>query len=329
MEQLTKKTFTTSRSFTYQYYTHSGSDAKKPTLVLCHGWPDDAHLWDRIVPALIPLGFSIVAFDLLGYGGTSKPTDTASYSLKDMTDEIYEILDFEKVGPVIPVGHDFGSATAQRVYLWKPDRCVGLILLNVAYIPPNDQPFDVATINDMTEKMIGYPMYAYWELFSIPEGGKILSQHVESVYAAVHGEAPDWTKQMFCVRGAFRDFVENDKTVPVHAYAQDPAFRENFVGRFKRDGFEAPQCWYRATVENILTGGETSALSQDDLVIKSPVLFLGCTRDPVCLTGRIYEYEALLPNLTVKEIDSGHWCTYEKPQEVNNVLTEWLKETFS
>ena len=30
--------------------------------------------------------------------------------------------------------------------------------------------------------------------------------------------------------------------------------------------------------------------------------------------------------MTVKELHSGHWCPYEKPEEVASIVLEWLKK---
>ena len=43
------------------------------------------------------------------------------------------MLDAEKVDKVIVASHDWGSAMAQRVYLFHPERCIGLVNFNVTY----------------------------------------------------------------------------------------------------------------------------------------------------------------------------------------------------
>lgn len=48
-----------------------------------------------------------MAPDLLGYGGTDKPTEPEAYKLKKMADEVVQILDHEGVKKVLGVGHDW------------------------------------------------------------------------------------------------------------------------------------------------------------------------------------------------------------------------------
>src|SRR5687768_11055190 len=44
-----------------------------PTIVLLHGFPDNHHLYDRLVPHLA--GRHVVVFDFLGWGESDKPVD--------------------------------------------------------------------------------------------------------------------------------------------------------------------------------------------------------------------------------------------------------------
>jgi pimeloyl-ACP methyl ester carboxylesterase len=45
---------------------------QEPAVVLLHGFPDDLHLYDRLVPELA--GRRVVSFDFLGWGASDKPT---------------------------------------------------------------------------------------------------------------------------------------------------------------------------------------------------------------------------------------------------------------
>jgi haloalkane dehalogenase len=44
---------------------------REPAVVLLHGFPDDLHLYDRLVPELA--GRRVVSFDFLGWGASDKP----------------------------------------------------------------------------------------------------------------------------------------------------------------------------------------------------------------------------------------------------------------
>lgn len=73
----------------------------------------------------------------------------------------------------------------------------GLITLNVAFMPPRSEPvrislasqqpevkltspqFDLEATNKLTEQAIGYPIFAYWELFADPDGPRTGTQTPE------------------------------------------------------------------------------------------------------------------------------------------------------
>src|SRR4051812_49284682 len=132
MDRLEKKTFTTSRKLTYTYYnTPNPSTSQNPTILLLHGWPDDAHLFEKIVPVLLQTDYPLLIPDLLGYGETSKPTDMSLYNYRDMSADLVEILKSEKITQVICAGHDWGAGVASYFFLFYPHLVAGLILLSV------------------------------------------------------------------------------------------------------------------------------------------------------------------------------------------------------
>jgi soluble epoxide hydrolase / lipid-phosphate phosphatase len=158
-------------------------------VALFHGWPDTATSWAHTVNTfLLPSGYGVVILDCLGYGGSSKPTNPAEYAWDLMTGDIIAIFDAENMTKVISIGHDWGSMLAQRLYNFFPDRVVGLVNLNVAYIPPTGDPFDLDASLESTQKLFGYGNYHYQKFLVAPDAAEILDRHPESVYDAVHGD---------------------------------------------------------------------------------------------------------------------------------------------
>ena len=110
MDLLETKHLETSRGFRYQYFISSASkaDASKPVMLLCHGFPDDARLWQFVIPHLIKSKCRLVAPDLLGFGGTAKPTEPKDFEIKGMVSDVMEIMKKEGVDKnIIPMGHDW------------------------------------------------------------------------------------------------------------------------------------------------------------------------------------------------------------------------------
>jgi haloalkane dehalogenase len=76
----------------------------EPPIILMHGFPDNLHLYDRLIPCLSPPR-RVIAFDFLGWGASDKPTDypyTASSQVGDLDAVIAQM----RLGQVILVAHD-------------------------------------------------------------------------------------------------------------------------------------------------------------------------------------------------------------------------------
>jgi pimeloyl-ACP methyl ester carboxylesterase len=78
MDPSAYKKLTLSRGLTYNYY-YSKAGEGKPTLVLAHGFPSSSWDWKNQVTFFKAKGFGLIVPDMLGYGGTDKPTDTKKY----------------------------------------------------------------------------------------------------------------------------------------------------------------------------------------------------------------------------------------------------------
>ncbi|KAH8901485.1 alpha/beta-hydrolase [Thozetella sp. PMI_491] len=330
---LQQKTFTTSRSYTYNYYTTKQGDGLEKTsdttLLLLHGWPMSAELWLSVLPSLTQLPCRIIVPDLLGYAGTSKPTDPSEYNGKLMAQDIGELLDSEKVAKIVPIGHDFGSWLAQRVYLYNPARCLGLIILSVAYMPPilMDLDFNLQTFLHITEAAAGYPRYDYFNFFVEEDAAEVVEQHLESLFTLIHGDSPTTIRDFYCNKGAFKQYLLEDRREQVKEHARAPGEMEKFVRRFKRDGFKGPFCWYLAITDAIQYRVEKETFKPEDIVIKDPVLFIGCEQDEVARTDAIEEpiKLGLLPDITQYELDCSHYCPLERPIEVGKFIVEFLE----
>ena len=330
MDGLTEKTLTTSRGLTYRYYfSNDPSEVNKaqPTLLFLHGWPDGAHVWQYVIPRLKSLKLPLLAPDLLGYGGTSKPTDPKEYNWRLMAKDVDEILQAESILKIIPISHDWGCLMGSRIPLLYPERCVANVFLNVAYATPTGNHVELDALNKLSESLFGYPRFAYWELFCSDEAPEIFREHIDSVWHALHGAGNNWMYDMFCVRGAMNDFLLRDGKTELKPYARNDQLRDQWMGQMEEGGFAAPFCWYKASVQNVQSE-EDAKLPTGTGKIDTPVLYIGCTGDSVCRTETIRgpQGAGLLPDLTVHEIESNHWCPYEKPEEVAGLIEEFLRE---
>jgi pimeloyl-ACP methyl ester carboxylesterase len=102
----------------------------EPAVVLMHGFPDDLHLYDRLVPELA--GRRVVVFDFLGWGGSDKPTGYP-YTAANQTGDLDAVITHLQLAPVVLVVHDASGPPGIDWALDHPDRVAALVLLNTYY----------------------------------------------------------------------------------------------------------------------------------------------------------------------------------------------------
>lgn len=197
MDQTLFKTTTTSRGLKYRYY-FSPAQTSKPTLLLLHGFPSHSNDWRHQVSFFGAKGYGLIVPDLLGYGGSAKPTEVTNYKSSLICKDIIDILDDENIDQAIAIGHDWyvlqhsvcpsldpnllrrinrGSKVTSRLANIYPERFAAFAFLAVSYVTPNPQ-FDIQTALDMTKKMVGYEIFGYWLFFSEDEADKLIETHV-------------------------------------------------------------------------------------------------------------------------------------------------------
>ncbi|KAM0562368.1 hypothetical protein ACHAPJ_002058 [Fusarium lateritium] len=326
LSKLTRKTLDVSRGFTYTYYT-SPAENSKPTLILFHGWPDTAKLWAGLInDYLLPQGYGVVAVDCLGYGGTSKPTDLEAYAWQHMAKDAAEILDAQKLSKVVSVGHDWGSAMAQRLYNFYPSRVSGLIMANVTYIPPTGQ-FDLDTVNKLTKEAYGWGIYEYWHFFNADDALPIMAKNVDSVYTVSYGDPQTWL-DYWVSPGGMRKFVGEGRTQPTLPFAT-PEHKTDFVERLgKEGGFDAPSCWYKAFTFGVQNKAD-KLLPEDAKTVKVPAFYWGGEQDFVCRPASLQPSidGGYLPDIKSVTREGGHWALLEKPDVFGRDVLGWLEAT--
>jgi haloalkane dehalogenase len=103
---------------------------QEPAVVLLHGFPDDLHLYDRLVPELA--GRRVVSFDFLGWGASDKPTGYP-YTAANQTGDLDAVIQHLQLGSVVLVAHDASGPPAINWALDHPRQAAGLVLLNTYY----------------------------------------------------------------------------------------------------------------------------------------------------------------------------------------------------
>jgi pimeloyl-ACP methyl ester carboxylesterase len=108
-------------------------DARKPLMVMIHGFPDFWYTWRHQMAALSS-DYYTVAIDQRGYNLSDKPEGVANYAMPLLVHDVVAVIRALGRERAIVVGHDWGGAVAWSVAMARPEVVEQLIILNLPHL---------------------------------------------------------------------------------------------------------------------------------------------------------------------------------------------------
>lgn len=103
------------------HYVKEGSGEKG--LVLClHGEPSWSYLYRKMIPVFVEAGFLVIAPDLIGFGKSSKPTETSDYTYQTHVDWMKAFIEKLDLKDINLFCQDWGGLIGLRILAEEPDR---------------------------------------------------------------------------------------------------------------------------------------------------------------------------------------------------------------
>jgi len=172
---------------------------EEPAIILMHGFPDNLHLYDRLVSFLAPQR-RVVVFDFLGWGASDKPLGYP-YTHQNQEGDLDAVIKQLHLGPVVLVAHDASGPPAIDWVLHHPDQVAALVLLNTYYcamptLRPPEAIFLFSTplirniarpISGMFNHLIFRRMY-WWQVGGFFRDAEIRNQFVPLLYQQFDAE---------------------------------------------------------------------------------------------------------------------------------------------
>ena len=81
-------------------------------VVLIHGWPLNADMWEYQAPALVEAGFRVIAYDRRGFGRSDQPA--SGYDYDTLTNDLEDVLDASGARGAALVGFSMGGGEVAR-----------------------------------------------------------------------------------------------------------------------------------------------------------------------------------------------------------------------
>lgn len=255
-----------------------------PAFVLLHGFPDNHHIYDRLIPELLKRKRRVIAFDFLGFGESDKPSPY-KYSFSQQEEDLEAVADYFKLDSFVPVAHDSGGVAAIRFLFKHRDRIERLCLLNTFFadnaalrFPELIAFFAEPKITALARAVLTSPQEFTWLL-------AFQNQHFKASLSPELQRVHD-------------EFLQ---PIVAHNFTQKPGAGYAFA--------QITADLYPALKENTEMRSALSGLNV-------PVFLIWGKGDPYLNEGVAEDFTQLFQNAMVTRLDAGHWPQIDNPEEV-------------
>jgi pimeloyl-ACP methyl ester carboxylesterase len=260
-------------------------------LILIHGFGASIGHWRQNIPGLAAGGYRVFALDLLGFGASAKPA-------LDYTLELWEELltDFwtELVQePAVFVGNSIGALLSLMVVANHPEISAGGVLINCAgglNHRPEELNFPLRVVMGTFTKLVRSPIIGPFVFNNIRQ-----KHRIRNTLRQVYGN---------------REAITDELVELLHAPSCEPGAQQVF-----------------ASILTAPAGPQPSELLPK---IDRPLLVLWGADDPWTPIAGSQIYQELAANgKPVKFVsipNTGHCPHDERPNEVNTLILDWMRE---
>ena len=257
-----------------------------PAFVLMHGFPDNLHIYDYLIPHLVARGRRVVAFDFLGFGESDKPAG-ATYSFGQQLGDLKAVVDALGLEKIIPVAHDSSGSAAINFAIDYPEHTASLVILNAVFaqapmlkLPELIELFATTNLKALTSKLVQSPDQFGWVVdFQRNRFQASLSDKHKERYNAFLGPVID----------------RNFRGGAVSAFAQ-------MTGHLFED----------------ITRNTTRIPEMEALDI--PVKLIWGENDPYLNVGVAEDLRSHLSDASLRRIPAGHWVQIDEPELVASAM---------
>src|SRR5687768_16193925 len=119
------------------------TESEKETLLCLHGFPSASFDYHKIWNGLSE-EFSLLAFDMIGYGFSAKPADF-DYTTFNQTDVLQALIEHLKIEKLHILAHDYGNTITQELLARAEEKRLNfeietICFLNGALFPETHRP---------------------------------------------------------------------------------------------------------------------------------------------------------------------------------------------
>jgi pimeloyl-ACP methyl ester carboxylesterase len=270
-------------------------DAAQSVLLL-HGFPEAAFVWDEVMTALAPSA-RCVAPNLRGYERSSAPAEVASYRAKHLVSDLVAAIEALGAPIDVLVAHDWGGAVAWNLVALRPDLVRQFVVIN--------SPHPGAFLRELRGSPEQQAASAYMNWLVQPQAAALLAED---------------------------DFARLFRMIDRFGRADwmTPALRERYRAVWAK-GLEGALNYYRASPLRPATDTDRSidalVLPPSVLNVHVPTRVLWGDADEALRPGLLHGLNEWVPDLQVRHVpDASHWIVHERPALVIETIAAALEQ---
>jgi pimeloyl-ACP methyl ester carboxylesterase len=273
-----------------------GAGAGRARVLLLHGFPEAAFVWDEVMARVAPRG-ACVAPNLRGYLGSSAPTELSAYRAKHLVADVAAAIEALGAPLDLLVAHDWGGALAWNLAAQRPELMKRLLMIN--------SPHPATFLRDLRHNPQQQAASAYMTFLCRPDAAQLLAE--------------DDFRRLW-------PFLGNPAWLT-------PAVREQYRQAWSNGGrgLDAPLNYYRASPLRPPLSAEDPLhrveFADEAITVRVPTTLLWGESDRALLPGLLDGLERWIPRLALRRVpEATHWIVHEQPALVAELIGSLLDE---
>ena len=271
------------------FYRESG-DARRPVLLLLHGFPSSSHTYRELIP-LLSGHYRVIAPDYLGSGYSDRPSPAElRYTFDLLAEYVAGFVDALRLDRYVLYMQDFGAPVGFRLAMSRPSRLRGIVVQNAnAYLDgltPERQLFFQRARSDRS------------------------AEGLEWLRGLVSDQAIRERQYLRDVPGRKRERMSPDAWTHDIALLRTSADREILMQLFQdyQSNIEAYPAWQAFLRTN-----------------RTPTLIVWGKHDPAFVSAGAKAYLRDVPDAELHLLDAGHFAVEEQPVPIARYVLGFMR----
>jgi pimeloyl-ACP methyl ester carboxylesterase len=270
----------------------SALGAEAPRVMLLHGFPEAAFVWDEVMQRLAQRAHCI-APNLRGYEDSSAPAEVAAYRPKHLVADVAALIEHFGAPLDLLVAHDWGGALAWNLAAQQPHLLKRLLIIN--------SPHPATFLRELRDNPAQQLASAYMTFLCRPDAEALLAANRhERLWRMLSRPGP------------------GESAPPGWA---TEALRERYDAVWSK-GLTGALNYYRASPLRPPQSADDTLMSlqlpDDAVTVRLPTRVLWGERDVALLPGLLDGLERWVPQMDLQRVpDASHWMVHEKPDWVS------------